>query len=401
MQRNDIMTRNLGWLVALSASVCSWIGCPWLTVNAQDSTTSLSFRTDGGGDDKLPWFQLKPGEFPPIGAAHYVSGELISLDHVNRTGVLRPDRTDAQRRGDWDLPHAFTLLPFGSLSYHGAPADLKDIPLGTHLHGWFYLEEPAPKNAQKATAKTFGPPKRVSLEAPFNRCFRLEDDLSFHLRQDRVWRVESLNTETNTLVVTGITSGKADAKSTAFQMLGATRVWRGRCVVSPSDIQPGSQLWLNLTYCTLKGPGRVVSMWLDSDSRELARTQQLEVHRQFQREHGLAGWVEEVDNEQSTLWVSLFAGFDPSLKTAFVVNESITAAVAEENLRTWDQINDRKSGTLLEVQTVKNPPAGHSGFRVKLKPSLLLEGFRPKRVVRLWPASWKVDDLPREERLYQ
>lgn len=395
------MKLRVDWLTTLIMVVCGLLGGPGLPVLAQDSKAPVLFRTDIGADDKLPWFMLKPGEFPPVGSAHYVSGELVALDHVNRTGVLRPDRTDAQRRGDWDLPHAFTLLPFGSLSYHGAPAELKDIPLGTHLHGWFYLEEPAPKNASKSTVKTFGPPKRVSLEAAFNRCFRLEDDLSFCWRQNRHWRVESLATETNTLLVTGITAGQADAKPTAFQILGSTRVWHGRSLVTLSDLQPGSNVGLNLTYCTLKGPGRVVSVWLDAESRELAQAHQLEVHRQFQREHGLAGWVDDVDNELGTMCVSLFAGFDPSLKNAFVVNESITAAVAEENLRTWDQINDRKSGTLLEVQTVTAPPAGHSGFRVKLKPSLLLEGFRPKRVVRVWPASWKVDDLPREERLYQ
>jgi hypothetical protein len=43
---------------------------------------------------------------------------------------------------------------------------------------------------------------------------------------------------------------------------------------------------------------------------------------------------------------------------------------------------------------------GSSGFRVTFKPALLLEGFRPKGFVRLWPAAWKVDDLPREECLY-
>src|SRR5436190_1917282 len=91
-------------------------------------------------------FQLKQGEFPPEGTSHSIAGELIALDHVNRTGTLRPDRTDAQRRGDWDLPLHFTMLPYGSMRYRGAPATLKDIPIGTHLHGEFYVGElPATK----------------------------------------------------------------------------------------------------------------------------------------------------------------------------------------------------------------------------------------------------------------
>ena len=101
------------------------------TVNGQLSTAAESGEP----------YQLKPAVFPPAGTSHAIAGELIALDHVNRTGTLRPDRTDAQRRGDWDLPLHFTLLPYGSLRYHGAPAALKDIPLGTHLHGEFYVGE--------------------------------------------------------------------------------------------------------------------------------------------------------------------------------------------------------------------------------------------------------------------
>ena len=38
------------------------------------------------------------------------------------------------------------MLPYGSIYYHGAPAALQDIPLGTHLHGLFYLKEPDDKS---------------------------------------------------------------------------------------------------------------------------------------------------------------------------------------------------------------------------------------------------------------
>ena len=67
-----------------------------------------TFRTDTSEDDKLPWYQLVDGEFPPKGSSHYFAGELIEVDHVNRTGTLRIDRTDKQRRSHWDLPVDFT-----------------------------------------------------------------------------------------------------------------------------------------------------------------------------------------------------------------------------------------------------------------------------------------------------
>lgn len=349
-------------------------------------------------------FQLKPGEFPPEGSAHYLAGELIALDHVNRTGVLRPDRTDAQRRGDWDLPHAFTLLPFGSLSYHGASAELRDIPIGTHLHGWFYVEEPPPKDPKTGRAKPVVRAQRVSLEAEFNRVLRFEDDFSYLASQQRAWRVDAVDLEKNTLTATGITAGKADAKATAFQLVPGTRVWKGRGFGELKDLAAGQSVFINLTYATLKGPGRCTDIWFDAESRALATAQQAEIHRQSLRERGFAGWIDAVDNQQAIVTVTLFSAFDPKLKEMFRVtqttNDAMIAATAEDNLRTWDQINDRKRGTLLEAKEIPAAP-GCSGLQVKFKAELLIEGFRPKRIIRLWPGGVRIDDLPREERLYQ
>lgn len=355
-------------------------------------------------------FQLKPGEFPPEGSAHYIAGELIALDHVNRTGILRPDRTDAQRRGDWDLPHPFTLLPFGSLSFHGASAELRHIPIGTHLHGWFYQTPAEPKEAKdaktrKGTLKVQTPRyERLSMEAAYNLVSRFEDDFSFCVRQQRTWRVDTVDLEKGTLTVTGVTAGKADAKPTLFHIVPATQVWKGRGFGALTDLSAGQSILVNLTIATLKGPGRCTDIWLDAESRALATARQLEVHRQFVRERGFAGWIDAVDNQQGILTVTLFAGFDPKLKELFRVtkttNDVVTAACAEDNLRTYDQINDRKRGALLEAKDLPLVP-GSSGLQVKFKPELLLEGFRPKRILRLWPAAQRVDDLPREERLYQ
>jgi hypothetical protein len=355
----------------------------------------LPFRTDGG-EDKLPWFQLKPGEFPPEGSAHYIAGELIALDHVNRTGVLRPDRTDAQRRGDWDLPLEFVLLPYGSINYHGAPAELRDIPIGTHLHGQFYADEQKPKDPKAPKDK------RVALEAAFSRVLKLEDDFTFFKRQQRAWRVDGVQLDLGTLTVTPVGPGlpQTPVKPTNFQVGPYTRVWKGKSVGTLADVAVGQSVLANLTVCTLKSPGRCTNIWLDAESQEVATAHQLEVHRQFQREHGLAGMIDAVDNQQGIVTVTLFAGFDLKLMEDFIANDTVTACVTEENLRTWDQINDRKAGPLLEV--IKAPAGpGNSGVRLRFKPALLLEGFRPKRIIRVFPSKWKVDDLPREERMYR
>ncbi len=43
---------------------------------------------------------------------------------------------------------------------------------------------------------------------------------------------------------------------------------------------------------------------------------------------------------------------------------------------------------------------GNSGLQLVIKPEELIEGFRPRRIVRLLPESWGVDDLPWEEMLW-
>ncbi|MHA3771294.1 hypothetical protein ACXR0O_07120 [Verrucomicrobiota bacterium sgz303538] len=349
------------------------------------ASAELTYRTDSSSNDKLPWFQLQPGEFPPEDAAHYLSGELIGIDHINRTGILRQDRSDAIRRGDWDQPLPFVILPYGSLRYHGAPAELRDIPIGTHLHGLFFWDSKAGKDGKGA----------------FKNVLRLEDDFSFLSRQQRSWRVESVDLEKGIFNVTGGSANSSDtAKPTAFQISASTRVWKDQSIGKLADIAPGQSVLLNLTVCTLKGPGRCTDIWLNDESRDVASAQQVEVHRQYQREHGLAGWIDEVDNKEGTVTATLFGGFDPALAAEFKVKESVQAAVAEDSLRTYDQINDRIGGSILAIDNVP-PASGSSGTRIKFKPGNLLEGFRPKRIIRLFAGRWKVDDLPREEQLYK
>src|SRR5262249_55402768 len=97
-------------------------------------------------DDPPTWTQAKPGEFPAANTAHEISGELIGLDHVNRTGTLRPDRNDSQRTDDYDVALPLTLLPFAKTMFHGAYAELRDVPIGTHLHGLFFVQDAPAKN---------------------------------------------------------------------------------------------------------------------------------------------------------------------------------------------------------------------------------------------------------------
>jgi hypothetical protein len=125
----------------------------------------------------------------------------------------------------------------------------------------------------------------------------------------------------------------------------------------------------------------------------------METHRVFQREHGLACIVDECDNQQKIVTVTVFGGVDPELIKNFKVKDHIAAAVATSELRTHDQINDTARGPIVEVLQGPQGP-GRSGVRIRFQPDILLEGYRPGLYLRLFGPGWHIDDLPREERAY-
>lgn len=362
------------------------------------------FRTDADGPSKKvkgkdvgpKWFQLVDGKFPPDGSAHAISGELIRVDPLERDFFLRVDRNDGQDRGVWDLPLDCVMLPYGSISYHGSFAALQDIPLGTHLHGLFYTREPGDKTPPPISAQS-----RRSPEIEFRRCFRIEDDFSLHDRQKEIWKVDSVDLEKKKLLATLQRDGKPVGKSQNFDLTSATRVYEGKGFATLEAIKPGQMVLFNLTWATLYGPGRITDLWLDETSRNLAKAHQLEVHRNHVRERGLPGWVDSVDDEKQILTITFFDGVEPKLYGELNANgaDRVSIAVARESLMTYDPVNDRKGAALLEVKKIPVEP-GSAGVQIRVKCDMLLEGFRPTRIVRVYPASTRVIALPREEQYF-
>lgn len=337
-------------------------------------------------------YLLKPGEFPQPDTAHYVSGELVKIDHVNRTGILRSDRTDELAKRWWDLPHEFEMLPFGTIYYHGAPAELRDIPIGTHLHGSFYLGEEEEPDRKKRRGKP-----NSAYDSAYNRCFRLEDDFSYHQRRGESWKVKSVDLEAGKLVCDGPNG------ETTFDLDRSTRIWHGKQIGTLEDIAPGQEVQLNVTWATLYGPGHCLDIWLDEEARQLAAQRQRQVHLHYQHRRGLAGRIENVEHlgrGKGIVTVVLFGGMAPELYDDFQTDITVTAVVAEPSLRSYDQINDRKRGQVLEIERKKDPPPGSSGITLKFQTDELLEGFRPQRIIRVFAPGWPITTLPREERLW-
>lgn len=394
-------------------------------LHAQDKPR---FRTDADGpvkaneqrvnpkdrqpDDKPDWYQLVDGEFPPEGSAHAVSGELIQVDHLERRFQIRVDRNDSQDRGVMDLPLEAGMLPYGSIWYHGTPAALQDVPLGTHLHGLFYLAAPDDHTPLPETSN-----RRRTPEWQFRRCLRLEDDFTFHSKRKQLWKIETVDLDKKKLSLTLLENGQSvgGGKEKTFDLQSSTRVFQGNGFGTLKSLQAGQTVLFNLTWATLYGPGRITAIWLDEESRSLATEHQREVHRNHIRERGLAGFVTAVNDKQRIVTITFFDGVDPQLFAELKgINEEPQGwpfsfpeddpkapkggiAVARECLMTYDPVNDRKGGNIIEFAKVPVVP-GCSGVQIKVKCGMLLEGYRPKRVVRFYPATWKVEALPQEER---
>ncbi len=380
------------------------------------------FRTDADGpvkpnekrnskdtSGKPDWFLPVEGEFPPEGSAHAISGELVQVDHLERGFQIRVDRSDSQDRGVWDLPLDAAMLPYGSIEYHGSPAALQDIPLGTHLHGLFYLKDPNDKSPNPNAA--YG---RKTPESDFRRCFRIEDDFSFHARQKHLWKIESVDLGAKKLIATLLENDKPSGPPKTFDLLTSTRVMKRDGFADLKALQPGLTVLFDLTWVTLYGPGRITDIYLDEPSRALATAQQLERHRNHIRERGLPGWVSAVEDEPQIVTITFFGGVDEKLfdELSIINGEKVgwplskeadnpsapkgTIAVARDSLMTYDPVNDRKGGNIIDTKKVPIEPGG-SGVQIRVKCDMLLEGFRPRRIVRFYPATWKVIELPREE----
>ncbi len=375
------------------------------------------FRTDANPDTSLKWYRIVDGEFPPAGSAHAISGELVQCDHPERRFRIRVDRDDSQQVSHFDLPIEAAMLPYGAIYYHGGPAALQDIPLGTHLRGEFYLRDPADTAPPLA-----GRHQRHSADWEFQRCLRLEDDFSYHARRQQTWRIDGVDLAGQKLTATLVDGGQAGGGKPVgppktFDLVSGTRVHVGNGFGSLESIAVGQEVQFNITWATLHGPGRVREIWLDEPSRQLATALQLARHRDHVRDRGLPGWIEAVDDDKQIVTITFFDGVDPGLFNELTgIDEKPHGwpfssreddpkapkggiAVARECLMTYEPIHDRKGGNILAIEEVP-AEVGSSGVRISVKCCMMLEGFRPGHVVRFFPATWPVNTLPKEEQFH-
>lgn len=388
------------------------------TIGLAAFSLGLSLLTSAGNAADEP-FRPEVGKFPALEKATTYRGELVFLDHANRRGSIR---VQTETNFFLNHPQPFAMLPYGIVRYHGAPADLRDIPLGTFLHVQAFLP-PDPKTSVVPVIQ-----KGTNAKPAENHVMLLEDESSYCLREGKVWKLKEVELQKNQGTILATLESKEGANAKADeQTLGidsATRIWRGRECLTPDDLVAegvwlakgrksldGQAVLLGLTWRpTVDGVWNrlhVSDIWLDETAMQRAAHKQTEGHKAFIRSRWMPAMVDAVEYGKfgrATVTATLFGGMDPALYAEFKKSEGAMMNAAENTLKhvggQYGPAHMASRGNILDVTTSTGEvPFGSSGVQVRFEMDLILEGIRPGRVVRIHPASWPAVQVPREEYL--
>ena len=369
-------------------------------------------------------YRPEAGKFPELSKAHTYRGELVFVDHVNRRGSLRVLGVGVFRRND---PHPFAMLPYGMVRYHGAPADLRDIPLGTILHVTAYLP-PDPKLSSVPVLPVDNKDRDanhyrgIGVFPAENHVLLLEDEPSYCLRMGLSWKLKGIELEKpGTPILATLEPKQGSDTKPAEQKLtfdNATRIWRGREALSVADLiaegkktLDGQPVRIGLVWKPCPDGIflrlHISDIWLDDASLQRAAQNQTETHKAFIRSRWMPAWVDSVEYGKfgkAKVTVTLFGGMDPSLYADFQKANTARINAAENTLKHagghYGQAHLASRGPIADV--IKLPgsaPMGSSGIQVVMETDLIIEGIHPGKVVRIHPGPWAAVDLPREEYL--
>ena len=382
-----------------------------------------------GPEPSAEIFRPEAGRFPPIEKAHTYQGELAFVDHANRRGSLRVQGPGIFRSTE---PNPFTLLPYGMVRYRGAPADLRDVPLGTILHITAYLP-PDPKTSSVPVLpvdnrnRDANHRRGVGVFPAENHALLVEDEPSYCRRMGLTWKLKEaeFQDQQGTLIATLERKEDGGGKPVEQKLNydQATRFWRGRDCLTLAEVvaegilpangkkaTEGRSVLLGLTWKPTPGGiflrYHVSDVWLDASASDRAAKMQTEAHKTFMRSRWLPGWVDGVEYGKfgrATVTLTLFGGMDPSLYADFLQGGQAFLNAAENTLKYNESGSAGPTqmaarGPIVEV-TRRSPdaPVGSGGLRIRFETDLITEGIRPAKIIRMRLASWPDVHLPREE----
>lgn len=381
-------------------------------------------------DPKNEPFRPLAGEFPPLEKSHAYRGELTFVDHANRRGSIRV-QSDGKFR--FIPPNPFAMLPYGIVRYHGAPADLRDVPLGTMMHARAFLP-PDPKLSAVPVLPINNRTKKegnagVGSAPAENHVLLLEDEPSHCLRTDKVWKLAEVEIKNKQGMIVARResreAGDTQAEEETMTFDAATRIWRGREFLGVEEMIADGEwpasgkknledqaVLLGITWKpTPSGVFtrfHISDIWLDDAAIQRAARHQNETHKTFIRARWIPAFVDAVEHGEfgtATVTATLFGGMDNSLYTDFKKDSRALMAASENTLKHWaggtaGTAQMASKGPLIEVKKTDGAvPLGSSGIQIRFETDLITEGIRPKRVVRLRPANWPDLHVPREEYL--
>ena len=373
-------------------------------------------------------FRPQAGQFPPLEKSHAFRGELTFVDSPNRRGSLRIQGEGTYFR---NAPHPFAMLPYGMIRYNGAPAELRDVPIGTVLHARGFLP-PDPKlssvpvlpiNNRNKTAGYSG----KGIAPAENHLILLEDEPSYCQRTGKIWKLQDMEIQNLTGKITARRETKIAGKLGEVESLtfdASTRIWRGREKLEVADLIADG-IWpangkkalndqvvlLGITWkptpSNIFTRFHISDIWLDDTAMQRATRNQTETHKAFIRSRWMPGWINAVNYGKfgtATITATLFGGMDESLYADFQKNTSAMMNAVESNLKhthgAYSPAHMASKGPILDVVKTKGEiPFGSSGIQIQFKTDLIIEGIRPGRNIRVRSGHWPNVNIPREEYL--
>ena len=139
------------------------------------------------GADPRTEYVPKLGEFPPANVGVYRAGELVTVDAINRQGTLRIVGNRDLEKYHSSESQPFVLLPYAMVRYRGAPAELRDIPIGTVVHAYCVYPLNYSKNEKR--------PRLGLYVEPQDHAISFEDSFSFYEPTGRRGRSSRLSRE--------------------------------------------------------------------------------------------------------------------------------------------------------------------------------------------------------------